>query len=357
MSASSVRQRLQRELASLRERHPSYSLRAFAKRLAISPTALSAIIAGKRPVTLETARRVIAGLELSAAEAGELLREFHLRIEKGGAGDAGQGDGKPSYRLLAMDSYRLISDWFHAAIISLSETVGFRRDPRWIGRRLGIPPLVASRALDRLVRLGILAPEHGEPAGPIHTTTTDDVPNRAVRSGHRQNLDLARAALDRLGVEQRDFTALTLAVDPSTLPAAKLLIRRFLDDMACLMEVAPKTEVYKLCVQLFPLSTTATAAASEPMTRSPWTTCVPEAHGAVPPPPACCCSRPCRRRPPSGSATAPITTRSATTRRGSSISRRFATASAPTRASASAPRLSPPRSRRRARPGRRTSSA
>lgn len=63
---------LQDELSTRCARNPSYSLRSFAKLLEISPSALSALINGKRPLTNKTKERL--GLKLGIKP--EQLKNF-----------------------------------------------------------------------------------------------------------------------------------------------------------------------------------------------------------------------------------------------------------------------------------------
>ena len=56
-------------------------------------------------------------------------------------------------------------------------------------------------------------------------------------------------------VEHRDFSSLTFPLDPKKLDQAKTLIRRFEDDLFALLdEESTPTEVYRLAIQLFPLT-------------------------------------------------------------------------------------------------------
>ena len=166
----------------------------------------------------------------------------------------------PPLRLSA-DAYRMIADWHHFAILSLLNTRGFRPDPAVIGARLGIGTKAASQAIERLERLGLLEVTRqrtGRVTSMRRTarrfTTTDDIRNDSLRGAHSSNLELARRSLERDAVEERDFSAMTLAFDHETMPKAKELIRRFQDELADLVETSRADEVYKLCVQLFPLT-------------------------------------------------------------------------------------------------------
>lgn len=164
--------------------------------------------------------------------------------------------GRLDYEALSVDQFKVISDWYHFAILSLIETKDFRNGRRWIAKRFGIRIDEVKKALNRLIRLGLIREdENGKllPHAPRYMTS-DEVRDLSVRKSHALNLDLARKSLETDDIDQRDFSALTMAINPKKMKEAKEKIRRFLDEMSLLLETDPKTEVYKLCIQLIPLT-------------------------------------------------------------------------------------------------------
>lgn len=241
-----LRRRLNEELVQTRLRNPSYSLRAFAKRLGISPAALSEILHGKRPVSGKTAARIAERLMWAPDVKAEMAAI--PRYQRAGA-------EKESVQL-TMDHFHSIADWYHFAILSLAETEDYRDDAAWIGRRLGIPKTTAQAALDRLERLGMLernAAGHLFSSGTSYSSS-DEIVSLALRRSHAQNLELARKSLEQDAVEERDFTAATMAIDPARLPEAKKMIRQFRAELCAFLEGGAKKEVFKFCMQLMPLS-------------------------------------------------------------------------------------------------------
>ncbi|MBF0313715.1 MAG: TIGR02147 family protein [Oligoflexia bacterium] len=244
--------KLHEVFAEAQLRNSSYSLRAYARRLGLSPSALSEILHGKRRASRKLVKRTIERLALSPAEADAILGLFPIK-----------GNGKklqvgiPSERMeLTMDQFHLISEWYHFAILSLAETVDFKSDEEWIAKRLNLKILEVKNAIARLLRLGLLAQkEDGTwwPTG-IHYSTTDEVSDVALRKAHAFNLELARTSLERDFVSERDFISSTMAIDRSKLPLAKKMIREFRKKLSETLEVGEKNEVYKICINLFPLS-------------------------------------------------------------------------------------------------------
>lgn len=233
-------------------RNPSYSLRAFARRLSISPSALSEILNGKRRVSRKLAERLTDKLCLPPRLRQDLLGRF----KRAGATAQDSAD-LVTYDELDSDQFATISEWYHFGILSLMETATFKDDPKWISERLNIKLPEATSALERLLRLGLVArAKNGKlQLTKGRLTTSDGVRSLSLRRAHATNLAMAQSSLAEDPLEVRDFSALTLAIDPSLLPEARRLIRAFSDQLSTKLEVPGKqTEVYKLCVQLFPLS-------------------------------------------------------------------------------------------------------
>jgi hypothetical protein len=223
-------------------RNSHYSLRAFAKQLQINSGPLSEILAKKRNLSLSMARRITDRLMFTPTE-----RERFLSLLADPVASPGQ------YKTLEDDSFRVISDWTHFAILSLLETKGAHSDPRWVSGRLGITALEAQSALERLERLGMVRRNDQALVPVTGWTTTHDVPSEARQKFHRQSLQLVARALDDVPMPERDVTSVTVAVD-SNLPRAKSLIKKFRRQLAALLETGEPGEVYQLNVQLIPVT-------------------------------------------------------------------------------------------------------
>ena len=247
-----LRNFLRGELDRIRVKNPRYSLRAFSKKLDLSPTALSEVLNGRRPVTRKMTQKVVDRLMLPPAERSRLL----ALVEKKKSGSSQSGVVEMDRVLLESDQYHSIAEWFHYGILSLAETVDFQSEPKWIASRLGITEAQVKRALERLVRLGAiqLGPQGKINLTGKYYTSSDDVLNLSLRRSHATTLDLARESLENDPIAARDITSITVAIHPSKMNQAKALTRRYQDEMCALFESGEKTEVYKLAVQFFPLT-------------------------------------------------------------------------------------------------------
>lgn len=237
---------LRTELDKRRQKNAAYSLRAFSRTLKISPSSLSRILTGKRPLSFQLAVRVADSFGLSPRE-----RQSFLAPLTGTRTDVDDSQ----FRVLPQDQFNLIADWHHYAILSLSHVKGCRFAPRWVARQLGITEAVAADALDRLLRLGLIVRdgERFRQVGPP-VMTKRDVPSAAVRQHQRQLLKKAIDSFDDVDVAARDLSAITFPVDPARLTEAKDMIQEFRRRLCKVMGDGQKTEVYAMTVALFPLN-------------------------------------------------------------------------------------------------------
>lgn len=243
---ANIQNLLTEELERARLKNPSYSLRSFARRLGMNSGAISGILAGKRRISRKMAVRVCEKLMFSSEEISKLIS------------DSRETSGPLSYKILPTDQFRLISDWYHFAILSLVKTKNFQTDEEWIASRLMITKSEVRAAVERLVRLGLLKKnQSGKWVRTVsHISSTDGVSSTAVRRAHANDLDLARRSLDEDSMERRDFTALTLAMDPRKMLEVRKRIRAFQDELSRFVEMGPTSEVYKLTMQFFPITKT-----------------------------------------------------------------------------------------------------
>ncbi len=139
---------LQRELAKRCSENPAYSLRSFARSLGVSPTVLSLVLSGKRPLSKKACDLVAEKLVLSPLEKSWLLS---FRTEK-------TSNEEKNYNVseLSMDTFSFISEWYHYGILSLLSIEGSKLDPAWVSKRLGISHAEAKKAIETLLRLDLI---------------------------------------------------------------------------------------------------------------------------------------------------------------------------------------------------------
>lgn len=248
-------------LSDIKSKNPNFSLRAYAKKLSLSPSALSEILNGKRKVSKKLAGRIVEKMNLDPTEAHNVLNLFDQKtarldfVEQGHQGHIPEAPANIDFLKLSSDQFNLISEWQHFAILSLMETEDFKSDVNWIAQRLSLSVTQAQASVDRLIRLGFVFKKNKKLiTNKQALLTSDNIPNQAVRKSHYADLRLAEKALDNCPVDERDFTAITIPANKKNLAKAKKMIREFQDKLTLCLEQGPKDEVFKFTFYLYPLT-------------------------------------------------------------------------------------------------------
>jgi uncharacterized protein (TIGR02147 family) len=234
-------------------KNSSYSLRGFAKSLGISHTALSLIFSGKHKINPKFVSKVVDKLDLSFRQRKLFLAE-HSHSIVNTKQDVSSAD---SQHLIEEDEFSMISEWQHYGILSLLETSDFKMDYAWIGKRLGISPLLAKTSIERLFRLRIIAKDAKgkwyRPKGYIRYNNKKST--TATRRLHQQFIKKGYQSLNEDSFDIRAHYAMTFAMNPKDIPYAVEKIKEFRYKLSEELEhMSNKEEVYNLYVQLYPLS-------------------------------------------------------------------------------------------------------
>lgn len=257
---------LKAALDKRRRKNKAYSSRALARDLDLSPSFLSRVLNGKKLLSFETALRIADHLELKGKTKNQFLRavvvegladqipskEVHLLL----FGPAVSG----GFVSMDQDRFEFFSSWYHVAILDLTACAGFKNSVRWIAGTLGIDPSMASDAVARLLRLGLLKKVGSrlvKTENKLEITTKRTDP--ALRKFHTQMIDKAKLALqsaEETDFKRRSISGVTMAIDSSRIEEARKRIASFREEMFELLaaDVANPDEVYQLNLQLFPLT-------------------------------------------------------------------------------------------------------
>ena len=242
---------LKKELAARKSRNPKYSLRAFGKALGISAAALSKILNGKHRPSVDVYFKVARELGFTQETTASMLPEFFSK--------ALQGKSK-EYQSMSIDQFKVISDWYHFAILELIHVDGFKPRTTWIAKVLGISGKTAQGAVDRLIHMGMIFingdGKWEDRAGTVSTLSTIPFTTEAHRNLQFQILKGAMEALQTIPIQNRDQSGMTMAIDVSRLAEARDEIKRFRRKMCEFLkpEGTKRHEVFQLSVSLYPVS-------------------------------------------------------------------------------------------------------
>ena len=210
------------ELFSKRQlRNPAYSIRAFARDSGLSAPLISQIFNGNRSLTPKSIHKATANLDLD--------REEQDAIQKSWLSPDSRAEAELiTFTTIPNDTFKLISRWYHFAILSLSDVKGCRFDASWIAERLGISYFDAKDALRRLLDLGIIevvGDRFRQSCEPLESSR--DIPSVAIRKHHQSLLELAQKSLLHDNVAERYFGSLALSVKSEDIDDAKDMLREF----------------------------------------------------------------------------------------------------------------------------------
>lgn len=264
MNIPCYREILKRHFAERLEENPRYSLRAFSRDLSISPSRLSEILNGKQGMSGEWADKISRRLQMSPREADDFrqkvlaadARSKQVRTQALARLELENG---PEYEVVQADTFKIIADWYHFAILELTKLKAFRPSARWVASKLGISVYEAKLASDRLMRLGLIEKDRLRWRPTNKTlTTSNGVPSEAIRKFNRQIIEKSKEAITMQTVEERDISSLTLAVRSQDVPKVIERIRRFRRELNADLErsvpAGSADEVYSLAIQFFRLT-------------------------------------------------------------------------------------------------------
>ena len=226
------------------QKNQSYSLRAFARSIDLEASTVSQILSGKRAPS----RKALLDIcEKLSASPKDLMTIGIL---------SGPGAEMSDFYTLAADSFAVLADWYHFAILELTFVNGFKSDPRWIASELDVSVQEVKGAIDRLLRLGLLEMNGGK-LMKTHESVSNHVglkSTSAHKTLQKQVLSKALSAIDETGAEDKDITSITMAIDPKNIELAREAIKNFRRELCATLENGNQTRVYNLAIQLYPIS-------------------------------------------------------------------------------------------------------
>lgn len=235
-------------LNKLKEKNPKYSLRAFAKKMDMSPSHLSSIINKRKKLSPNQAIQIIKKLNLNEGQSLKLLENVHPELKQA-------LKTKIEQQTLTEEEFKLISNWVHFAILSLSFLPDNQASTHWISQKLGIPENSVISPFQRLQKMGLVKVIEGKFYQVAKSlTTTQDIPSEAIKEHHRQNLELAKEKLQTMDLFLREYGSITFPLNIKDIQKAKDLITDFKLKLYNEVKSSDPTDVYTLAIQLFPLT-------------------------------------------------------------------------------------------------------
>ena len=249
----------------LKQEKSYFSLRYFSKAAGFSsPNYLKLVMDGDRNLSHKSVRKFCKALKLTKDEAEffenlvfmnqsqttEEKNYFYSKLAKNKSYLAIKG--------LEKDQYEYFTQWYYAVIREMVLWPEFRADPQWIADHL-LPKITtkeASEAIDLLLRLGLL--KRSEAGRFIQSdrsiSSGETVKSLALSNFHRTMMQRAQEAIDTNNREEREISAITIAMDARKMGLIKEKVKEFRKEIHDLLaeETAPDA-VYQINFQCFRL--------------------------------------------------------------------------------------------------------
>lgn len=253
---------LKSELEERILRNSSYSLRSFAKDLGVQAPKLSEVLNYKKGISESVAEKVCDKLTLNKSEKKKFILSVLSQHSRSPAKkERAQFDLLNELRseeknYLKEDQFKLISSWYHYAILELLCTKEIFKSENEISRRLGLSAFQVKTAIERLINLGLVIINKDQSFKVTSETsfTSKDVPSKALKSHHESHLDLAKKALYEQEVNQREISSTTLAFKQEKIQEVKTMMRDFRKKIAAMADnTSDNDSVYLLSTLFFRL--------------------------------------------------------------------------------------------------------
>lgn len=219
--------------------NPKYSLRAFAKKLEMSPAKLSEVLRKKQGLSQSIASRIAKKLNLSTEEREVFINMVQSLDARSKATRLKasqdlqnylQQDAKKLDLEELNDQFEMISDWHNSALMELIKIGIIQEDI--LAQKLDISMEQVKKSLYLLHKLKLITIKDGGYFGTLKNFKVGDLaPSAAIRKFHTQILSKAIESIENQSIDKRTLSALTIAIDEEILPQVFKKIKDFRSEL------------------------------------------------------------------------------------------------------------------------------
>lgn len=229
-------------------RNSKYSLRSFSRDMGVSSGRLTNLMKGRDIPGHETIEKFSLILNLCEEEKGKLKSlASSQKYTRRGPGFSKQ---------LTEAEFVKMSDWKTWCVYTLFQASDYTPTYSWFSKKLNLSIEEIQHCLQKLSELELISPvEDFFEIICECVTTTNDIPSHAIRSFHKEFIPLGLSSIDKVKVEERDISSLTICIDKKNIAEYKKALSDFRAKICQLSrqnEIAD--ELYQLNIQLFPMS-------------------------------------------------------------------------------------------------------
>lgn len=243
-----------------RSLNPSYSYSAFARDIGLTSARLSEILSFKQGLSPEKAREITDHLRMAKEESDyfvALVTSLHARskLKREKAREKLQSFNK-HYNTLQRDLFKIVSEWYHFAILEKSRVKNFVFDTADLSNQLMIDEFEVAKAIERLIKVGLLEEKSGtyKPSSEFNLLSYG-IPCEFLRKYHKEIMKRAWTAIDINPLEEREYSTSQFLFDKTRMDEAKRDLVKFRREFMKKYEVPEGKEgaLYSFSSQFFQL--------------------------------------------------------------------------------------------------------
>lgn len=245
-----------------RKSQRGFSLRGLAQRVDLSPSFLSRVLAGKKPVPYELLLKLAAQLDIEPEVLTGLKKAYLGEPEDARPAKKGRVQVETQMEEWSLGDKRALTvlrQWFYLPILEMTSLEDFDGSVGTIARRLGLSKTTAEVAVKELVDLGLMKETktgYRKTNRKVRLSSGKSLPE--IRRFHSMMMTRAQKELETATGDEafarRLITGITVTASPSKIEWAKGRLSECLHEIANALTEDAGTEVYQLAAQLFPLT-------------------------------------------------------------------------------------------------------
>lgn len=226
-----------------KERNPKFSIRALGNYFEIDGPSMNRMLSGKRKITDKMFLKFANKMNLTDAQVKQIL------------GEKENVSPEEQYKEIQEEQFKIISEWYHYAILKMTKLKEFKNDYKWMANLLGIKAYEAEEAVERLLNLNFLKIDENGKLIDISGGVNISKPKVASVLKHQKGiLSEAYRSVSDLPANERAHCTLTLAVNKKKMEYVKERMRIFRAEIDKFLSEPneDKDDVYHLSVSYFP---------------------------------------------------------------------------------------------------------
>ncbi len=243
---------------------PKYSYRYIQDKTGIDPGFLVKVFNGQKNISEASIPKFIKLLKLNKRQSDYFTNLVFFGRAKSDIQIRTYFEKLLSFKELACHrvdaaAYEFYTKWYYTAVRELIGVYPFYGNYQELADLL-VPPIKAAEAkksIELLVKLGFIAKDkHGKYCQTNRFITSgEECRSVAIRAFQKDTIQLAHEALERIPLDMRDISTITVTLSPQGFSLLKEKISQFRQDVLSIAnEETSATGVYHVNFQVFPIS-------------------------------------------------------------------------------------------------------